>query len=284
MRSWGAAWRDRPARRAVPDRVRRDGYTTLSLFDAVTCDVLADLVLAAMPDPAPEFFASPAHGWGDLAEALHLDVLDVVGPQLRRDFPEHRVFMVAATVKGPTGGMVKYHQDWTYTDERYHRPLFLWCPLVDVDEASGVLRMVPGSHRGAERTVRASVGMHGRHVTEPYQAVLDECATGRPMRAGEAIAFEPATIHGSGPNTTGQVRPAITIALVPHGATLVHFHAGAEGLSGHLVDDGFFTRHDYATRPSGPSTVTPWAPCITDGDIAALVRRLVRAGGGTCAG
>lgn len=286
MSGWGAARRVRPARRravrAVLDRVQAQGFTHVELFDAPTCQVLAAVVLSAIPEPAPEFFASPAHAWGDVAAGLHRDVLDVVGPQLRQDFPDHRVFMVAATVKGPVGGVVKYHQDWTYTDERRHRPLFLWCPLVDVDDASGVLQMVPGSHLDSERTVRASVGLHGRHVTEPFQAELAACAIGRPMRAGEAIAFDPATIHGSGPNSTGQVRPAITIALVPHGAALVHFHSGPDGLSGHHVDDDFFTRHDYATRPVGPATITPWAPCISEADIGVIVQLLTTAGGDRC--
>jgi hypothetical protein len=214
-----------------------------------------------------DFFASPAHAPGPVAEGFDRDVKRLVSPRLAQLVPGYRPFMVAVTSKGRHSAMpIKFHQDWTYTDERSARPLFIWCPLVDVDQSNGALQVVAGSHRWTSG-IRPSRRIE---VTEAVQDQLRDLARPAPMRAGQGLAFDPAICHGSPPNPTRRPRPAITIALAPAGAPLVHFHLSEDGhLSGHEVDDRFFTTNPYGTEPVGRPTVAPWDRPVTVEDLDA---------------
>ena len=95
-----------------------------------------------------------------------------------------------------------------------------WIPLVDCDEANGTIRVVPGLHRGALR----------RHVRCPYgwQIADDEMPAEEPVsipvRKGDVVFIHCRTPHGSGPNTSGQVRRSMDLrwndARKPHGRPL----------------------------------------------------------------
>src|SRR6185436_576497 len=105
---------------------------------------------------------------------------------------------------------------WTYTDERRARPVFFWCPLVDAGPENGGLAVVPGSHRWL-------TGIRPSRSVEATEAVRDEIAAlavDLTLRAGQAVAFDPALLHGSGPNPTDEPRPAFTVAVVPRGEPL----------------------------------------------------------------
>ncbi|HWJ64783.1 MAG TPA: phytanoyl-CoA dioxygenase family protein [Acidimicrobiales bacterium] len=220
------------------------------------------------------FFASPVHAHGDVAAGFDRDVKRLAQRRWRRVVPGHRPFMVAVTSKGARSTTpIKYHQDWTYTDEREHRPVFLWCPLVDVGEDTGALRVVPGSHRWTS-AIRPS-----RHieVTEAFQDELDRRSVPVPLRAGQALAFDPALCHGSKANQGDSRRPAITVAFAPTGAQLVHFHLDGDGLlSGYEVDDAFFTTNPYGTAPEGRTEVAPWDRPLGAVDFEAVLASSVR--------
>jgi hypothetical protein len=249
--------------------LQRDGYATATVFGPR--DVRA--IRAALADfDLPDdhgFFASPAFAPGTTARAFDLQVREIVAPALDALLPGYRPFMVAATTKGRRSSTpIKFHQDWTYTDERQHRPIFLWCPLVDVDEGNGALRVVPGSNRWTS-AIRPSRRLE---VTERHQDQLDRLARTLILRAGQAVVFDPATLHGSGPNPTDAERPAVTIAVAPAGAELVHFHECDDGsLVGAVVDDRFFTMHPYGTAPTGYPALAAWDRAVSDDDLAAAL-------------
>lgn len=250
---------------------QRDGFAYLSLLAGTEVDDLRDAVAQFGPDAEGSFLASPAHAWGDRARDFHLRALAIVKDRLAQGFPGYRAFMVAATLKGQGGGQVQFHQDWTFTDERTVRPIFLWLPLVEVSERNGALRLVPGSHRCAPETIRPSRGMESAQVTEPHQDVFDRLALCRPQVPGDALMFDPAVLHGSGPNLSDSLRPAVTAALVPIGTQLVHFHETPSGqLTGYRVNDDFFVTHDYGTMPDMEPDVSPWWRAIAEHDFDAL--------------
>lgn len=249
------------------------GWTTAPLLDAPEVHELQALLQIVALEDRSTFYASPAHAWGAVATSFHDAALEVLAGVLDAAAPSLRPFMVAATVKPAGAGPLLFHHDWTYTDEAEVSPTFLWIPLVDVDRRNGCLEVVSNTHVDAPATIRPSRGPRGVHPTEPLQAEYRAAATAPRLAAGEALVFHPATIHGSGPNDTDRTRPAITVALVPKGADLVHFHLDEAGhLSGHAVEPSFFTSHPYATRPSSPPTVRPWAPSIATADLAATLR------------
>ena len=255
---------------ARPDlgAVDEHGSTRLPFLDDGLVDELRFQTSVFWPDADGGFVASPAAAWGERASGFQQQVAPLIRPALHAAFPAYRPFFHAATVKGPGGGPIPFHQDWTYTDERVARALFVWIPLVAVDEHNGALEVVPGSHRWGTGTIRPSRGMHAEHVTEHHQATFRRLAEGGAMRPGDALVFDPACLHGSNPNRSAEVRPSLTVGLVPVGVPLIHFHQTDDGdVSGHEVDDEFFVANPYASRPDRPATVRPWARCIAIEDF-----------------
>lgn len=263
-------------RSAVVSEVARAGWAVVDLLDrnqvrdaTVVWDGL-DL------EVTHGFFAPPAMAWGPVAMAVDRKLKELVKPAVERVLPGFRAFIAATTSKGAgSATVIPFHQDWTYTDERVTRAVFLWCPLVDVDESNGALSVVPGSHRWSEavrpsRTTEASDGL---------QAGLEALSQMVPMRAGQALAFDPATFHGSGPNLTDAQRPALTLAFVEEGSQLVHFHESDDGeLEGFQVDDAFFTQNPYRSRPRGYPVFDPDLRAVSAADLSLAMNAYVSAG------
>jgi len=269
----------RPGGRSVSDRIDldqldRDGVTTVEFLPSDGVAAALELVESLELPAGHAFYASPAHDWGERARGIDLRLREICDPRLRELLPDHRPFVSGFTSKGRrTGGPVTFHQDWTYTDERHLRPVFLWCPLVDTDATNGGLEVVPGSHRWA-------TGIRPSRSVPPTEAVADrlrEMSRSVELHAGQALVFDPGVLHGSGPNQDDHPRPAFTIALVPTGAELVHFHLDDAGeLTGYRVDERFFTMHPYGTRPDLEPTVEPWADAVCVADLERGIERTQR--------
>lgn len=255
------------------NRPGRTGYQVIPFLDDVGIATMRSSVVDAfgLADDH-DFFASPAHAHDGAARRFHLAALATVRRHLDALDPDLEPFMIAATTKGHTnGGPVRYHQDWTYTDERVVRPVFLWCPLVDVDDDNGALRVIPGSQTWTDH-IRPS---RSEIASEHIQDDLGPAGIVVPMRAGDALLFDPALLHGSGPNRSDQPRPAFTVAAAPRGAALLHFHEREDGaLVGAEVDDAFFTEHEYGCEPEGYQPVAPWTRAVTTDDLLRGLRRV----------
>lgn len=124
-----------------------------------------------------------------------------------------------AVKAGGGGGTLHYHQDNNYTR---HEPALgsinIWVALVDMTPDNGCLRIVPRSHR-ADIDSRMSDDRDG------HRQVDVDPLTALPIRmhAGSAVAFSRWTVHGSGPNTTGE--PRIAYALQYHREDVRYFDA-----------------------------------------------------------
>ena len=206
------------------------------------------------------FFSSNAHS--SRRSARHLDgvIKSIVEPAARAVLPGYRPFLGAFISKGALQGHpVELHQDWTYTDERRHRAVAVWIPLVPVDGDNGVLELVPGSHRdGHPDHIRPS---GAGNPLGAVQADLARRAESVPLDAGTAVLYDPAVAHGSRPNVTTAVRPAVAVAFAPDDADLFHFHLDPwQRLRGFRVDEAYFTTQTFAGCPVGRPPVRPWAP------------------------
>ena len=119
------------------------------------------------------------------------------------------LYMPFTAVKGGGGGgRFHFHQDNQYTR---HEPgmgsINIWFALVDMTPENGCLQVVPRSHRhGTLEAVNAG-------DDDGHQKVNFEPEDFLPvrMRAGDAIAFTRLTVHGSGPNETGEPRVAYAL-------------------------------------------------------------------------
>jgi len=249
-----------------------EGYRTVPLLDRGAVRGLREH-FDGLDLPAHHgFFATSDNGSRELARAVDQLLKRELSPRLEPLIPGYEPFLAAFISKGAGEGVVvDFHQDWTYTDERRHRAVICWIPLVDTSAANGTLRVLPGSHRWTTGLRASGAG----HATDPLQDALGALADTVEVEAGTAFVYDPALVHGSFANPTDDVRPIAAIALAPRVAPLVHFHQDDRGsLGGWVIDESHYTTRPFGTRPAGDPTIEPWdrLVCIDD-----LVEHLVPA-------
>jgi hypothetical protein len=247
-----------------------DGYLTIGLVNRATVRRLGEVFGRLDVPDGHGFHATSAHGTRETARSVDRLLKAELAPLLQRVLPDHEPFLAAFISKGAkAGGTVDFHQDWTYTDERRHRAVLVWIPLVETTEANGALRVVPGSHAWTSGLRPSGAA----HPTEPLQADLARRSVTVPLEAGAACVYDPALVHGSFPNPSPAVRPVAAIAVAPRDAPLVHFQVDDDGgLAGWQIDESHFTSRPFAGRPDGCPPIEPWDRPVSTEDLARNLR------------
>lgn len=224
--------------------------------------------------PDDPFFASSVHASRATAAAVDADLKAALERPLRLAFPDHEIVLATFIAKGARSAEVEFHQDWTYTDEREHRAVLCWLPLVAVDARNGALRVVPGSHRWSEHIRPALFPAPFDALQAPLLALSELL----PLPAGTGLCYDPALLHGSPPNQTDAVRPVVALLLVPIGAPLVNFRPGeGDHLAGYLIDRSYFTTRPYASTPTGCPAYEAWTGPLDATTAGELVRAATEA-------
>lgn len=118
----------------------------------------------------------------------------------------HQQFVTKLADEGESRSDIPFHQDNGYGRLDPMTDVTVWVPLVDTDEGNGCLRVVPKSHEAGLL----------EHDSAGINPVLQEAAVSDddvPLKlgAGEGVAFTGLTLHASGPNLSGQERPAFYV-------------------------------------------------------------------------
>ncbi len=147
----------------------------------------------------------------------------------------------------------KVHQDWNVIDETKYQSVNVWVPLHDVDENSGALWVLKGSHR-INRNIRGAGYLFPGY--DKYIKELEKAAISVKLKAGQAIVFYHSVIHGSPSNLSGHNRVAACFSIIPKEAPLcIYFQPTIDSeLQRHEPKDDFMfsyerLRVDAALKP-----------------------------------
>ena len=148
--------------------------------------------------------------------ATHKTVLDVVEALIG---PDILLYDVTYVIKEPqTDAFVSWHQDLTFWGLSDDAVVTMWLALSPATEASGCMRMIPGSHKNGllehdtfdddKNVLLQSQTVHG---VDEAQAVL--C----PLQPGEASFHHGWVLHASMPNRSDDRRIGLNVQyLAPH--------------------------------------------------------------------
>ena len=142
--------------------------------------------------------------------ATHPRALDVVEALLG---PNILVWNVTYIIKEPrTPAHVSWHQDLTYWGLDGEDQVSMWLALSPASEASGCMRLVPGSHRGGPLGHRltadeANVLFQGQTVDGVDESAAAVC----PLGSGEASFHHGWTLHASLPNCSDDRRIGLNV-------------------------------------------------------------------------
>jgi phytanoyl-CoA hydroxylase len=121
--------------------------------------------------------------------------------------PEIRLYpgsSVRAKLPGE-GSEVHWHQDFGSRHDDAFRLVNVWVPLVTVDQTSGCLQFIPGSHRQGVVPHRDWF-LSQVHICDQYiQPVLDQ-AISIELDPGDVVVFDNLLFHHAVPNRSNRIR------------------------------------------------------------------------------
>ena len=238
---------------------RRDGYTKLRIIDESEAARHRAILEAAEAHQGPLHYKSKMHTVmrSPYELATHPRVLDMVEALIG---PDILLYDATYIIKEPgTEAHVSWHQDLTYWGLSDDAQVTFWLALSPATEASGAMRMIPGSHL---------VGMVRHEPTEDASNVLlqgqtvagiDESkAVMCDLQPGEASFHHGWTLHASMPNRSDDRRIGLNVQyLAPHIRQTKHDRDSAMLVRG-SDPFGNFAPNIAATADFEPAAVARW--------------------------
>ncbi len=184
----------------------RDGFLSpLSAFSPEEADRFrAGLESIEANHPAARFGLHMTTRWGwDMVHDPRLvePVCDLLGPDVL-------LWSIDWFIKDPGTRFVSWHQDATYWGLEPHHVVTAWVALSDAGAATGPMKFLPGSHKGAmyqQEDTFAEDNMLSRG-----QAIKDDLDCSNPVLAplatGQMSLHHVRIVHSSDPNTTSERR------------------------------------------------------------------------------
>jgi ectoine hydroxylase-related dioxygenase (phytanoyl-CoA dioxygenase family) len=112
------------------------------------------------------------------------------------------------------GAATPWHQDRAYGKLDYDfEELSFWLPLQDVDENSGCMQFVPGTHIGPIRPHRSPNGDLAAHSLECCEPPSPEEIVSVPMKLGDCSIHDGRVLHGSPSNRSAVARYAYILVF-----------------------------------------------------------------------
>jgi len=201
-------------------------------------------------------------------QAVDGELVEHFWPHLEGFFDRYTHLIGAFMVKPPGGGsVVPPHQDWNMIDERFGNAMNCWIPVTEVNEASGRLWVLPGSHRYVPEGLRGSPGIPT--CFDPLiPDLIDDFMEPVDVPLGSTIIFDGRLLHRSPDNMTDTPRVAAYFNVVPAELTPIHYyHRPGGDIEGYRVDRSFFSTFNIGEEPRGERFAT-----ISDYEVAVFPR------------
>lgn len=221
----------------------RDGYVVVPLLESDEVSELAALYHDLTPEHGPAFLSTADTEDYEYRVAVDAGIRRISERAVQATFDDARMCLGVFLVKEPSDsddGTVPVHQDWAMVDEDRFYSAGVWCPLVDTDEANGVIHFVAGTHR-------LGPTWRGPHLPTCYPELDEEIIahhlTPVPCRPGEGIVHDGRLVHWSPPNRSSEIRLVAGLRIISTGAELLHYDIEEDGtIIRHHVDDDFYLR------------------------------------------
>ena len=206
--------------RAQVEHFRREGYAFP--FDAVPAAEAASYVAkldsydAILGEEAQKQLKIKAHVAAPwiVALARNKNIVDAVESLIGPDILLFGASMFSKKARDIR--FVSWHQDAAYYGLDPQEEVTCWVGLTDADVENGCMRVMPGSHLGADAVHEETYdpqNMLGRGQT--IRGIDDSKAVYMPVKAGQFSMHHERTIHGSMPNPSDRRRVGISFFYMP---------------------------------------------------------------------
>jgi hypothetical protein len=217
------------------------GYAVFPFLKPDTVEQLASYYLEFQKEE-PSHFYSSTHSADMAFRKKTSDFINaILSPLVPDVLVDYKLLGGAYVVKPAHGkGILQPHQDWNLVDERKSRSYNLWIPLVDVDVKNGAVFVLAGSHARLNTYRGPGIPSVFKEVEQHIWQKLEPL----PMKAGEALFYDHALLHGSPANTSDRVRIGIVCGVIPKDVAM-QLHALQDGkIETFQCDESFFLEKD----------------------------------------
>jgi hypothetical protein len=167
----------------------------------------------------------------DLIREVDTTIKQLFVPPLKKIMNEFKPLAGCFHIKeSGAGSATGIHQDPTFTDEKTFISANVWVALHDMDERNGNLFFIPGSHKIASLRVTP----YSPNYYDDFYDSLMETAVHVPMKKGEAVIFNNATIHGATDNMSNNLRVAATLLICSKQADWLLYYKGNDVTGSHI--------------------------------------------------
>lgn len=168
----------------------------------------------------------------DLIYRVDSRIKAIFGPALDNLLSDYKALAGTYHIKETgTGSATGIHQDPTFVDETDYCSANVWVALHDIDAHNGNLFFVKGSHR-AVSSLRITPSFPGFY--EKFREELPQMLTHVPLKKGEAVIFNNATIHGATDNSTNRPRLAATLLVCSAPAQWLLYYRDEHSTDAHV--------------------------------------------------
>lgn len=189
------------------------GYTVIDFLDERITEHLKDEFDKFFPDRS--LYKGRYNSLDNLDDAgrqeAHQLIVASIKPKLDALFKDY-ICPISLLYSKRNDGVVDtdWHTDPHFVFNQHLESLYtIWCPLQDVDDKSGVLNVIPYSHRLSYKITNPNYTWdlkEGRSVFNSFRKTFH-------LKAGQAIFFDSRLIHGSPPNVSNIQRDCIVLRV-----------------------------------------------------------------------
>lgn len=229
---------------AYQKQLNSRGYIQFPLLNYQSLESLSEYYNQHQKEE-PQHFYSSSHSINfEFRKQTSDFIKKIVEPNLPSVLKDFKLLGGAFVVKPAHGkGVLQAHQDWNLVDERIFRSYNLWIPLVDVTKENGAVFILEGSHDKLTSFRGPQIPSVLKNIESDIWPYLKEL----PMKAGEALLYDHALVHGSPPNNSSLPRLGIVIGIVHQNAELQIYGQENDKIVAYTCDENFFLEKNTLT-------------------------------------
>lgn len=241
--------------KALENNLTHKGYAII--HQLLNPEELRELELFIEHNPLNDSRLFTISNWNkdkEYSKKINNQIIKVLSPAANRYISNYRPVMGVLAFKQPgTNSALPMHQDWSLVDEEKYRSVSIWVAVTEMNEETGTIQIIKGSHKYANYPRGINTGYSFSNVQHYLEANHAENIY---LKKGDAIIFDHRLIHGSAINNSNEIRIAAVLALIPSEAAFIHYYKskGKENTYEILAmkEEEFFTLDffDINNRPS----------------------------------
>lgn len=202
----------------------RDGYVVTDLLDDDAVALLFERFATLEPSdgfdaserPSSDYHCTFLDDSLEYRRAVDAMTHELIDPVLEAVCPDFQVLTSNIYVKQPGHGNFEVHLNWITVDDPMAITLTIWIPFDRYTPETGVIHVVPGSHKLFPDAATAAAT---QYFAGFHQELIDHHLVPLDVRVGQAVIFDDTLIHWSPGNHGVEPRIALQVEIVPRGST-----------------------------------------------------------------